>query len=60
MKNKSYMWLLIPVFYVNYSKNRQNTLFQPENIRVSSSLVFTHWVKEKTIGSANFHPLLAC
>jgi len=34
--------------------------YQPENLRVSSSLVFTQWVKEKAIGSANFHSLLAC
>ena len=51
---------LIPAFYVNKSKNTQKQPFLPENSRTSSSLVFTQWVKEKTIGSANFHFLHAC
>jgi hypothetical protein len=47
---------IAPAFHVNYSINRQNTRFQPENIRVLEGLVFTHWVKENTVESANFHP----
>jgi hypothetical protein len=39
---------IIPAFHVNYSKNRQNTHLQPENIRGLSGLVFAHWVKGKS------------
>ena len=41
-------------------KKHKKTTFSPENSRVSSSLVFTQWVKEKAIGSANFHSLIRC
>ena len=38
---------LLSAFCVKQSKNTQKTPFPPEKLRVLSSLVFTHWVKEK-------------